>query len=185
MRFWSKASSRVPHEGISSTSKSAHDFGGKSGCKIALRTLSPYLYTGFYWNMISFISGGERRCIKPIKICPDWVTYGVELGCKRALYAKEHYLRIYAQYFYEIWPQAPSRVPNYAGVLRPSKSAAWFGVIVHRVKLGWNMHRVYIFLSIHRMWMSNVHVRSTVCVERYVLDELPDQWILHQDVDYV
>ena len=44
----------------------------------------------------------------------------------------------------------------------------------------WNwvadLHRLYI-LSVHRIWMSHVHFRSTVGVELYVLNELLDQWI--------
>ena len=43
---------------------------GEIGVQIALGTISPYLNTGFCWNLnTNFIFGGERRCIKHIKIC--------------------------------------------------------------------------------------------------------------------
>ena len=49
---------------------------------------------------------------------------------------------------------------------------------------GANVHRVFIFLSTHRISMSNVHFRSTIDVELdELLGELLDPWILHLDVD--
>ena len=79
----------MPNVGVSSTSKSAHDwvtYGIKLGCERAFWALCIYLYTWFYWSLTtSFISGGERRCIEHIYICARMSDLWSEIGMQTSI----------------------------------------------------------------------------------------------------
>ena len=98
-------------KGVSSTSKFAPEwatFGVKSGCKKTPRTLSHYLNTGCCWILItSFISGGERRCIKYIKICARMGELcgesRVQKSSRDIIYLSKHRILLKFDYKLNLW----------------------------------------------------------------------------------
>ena len=99
------------HWNISSTSKSTPDwvtYGVKLGCKRAPGTLSPYFNTGFCWNLnTSVISGGERRCIKHIKICApmgaSWGGIRVWKISRDIISLSKHRILLKFEYKLDLW----------------------------------------------------------------------------------
>ena len=92
------------------------------------------------------------------KSAPDWVSYKVKLGCKRAPGALSPYLYTVFQWN---WPQASSRMSN-SGVLSPSKFATQLGAIVHGVKLGCKLAQC-IFLLIYTQDLNESRSFSVDC----------------------